>query len=400
MFTKLYTIEELKEMWTEVLLNHTSKVTKITDGSVLNGTAFGNAKIGQKAIKEVAITEAHLFPNVAKGEYLDNYARLNGFGKRFGSRQSSTYIRVVAEPGTTYIPGVNVFTSTTGILFDVERVYTVGDFGYGYVKVRSQTTGSNTSVDALTINSVTNPPSGHLYCINEYEAQYGADIEDDETFSKRLREGIDTLSSGTLSMLEQIFMKINENVLKVFYNGRDASSKTIIGILTVNGIDLNNSEINDILLRAEKFLSTSEMRSIDGSGTINVILRNVEWQPIDISFRTELEASYNASLVRKEIQIRLSKYLDYRFWKTGQRVEWDTLLEIVKNTEGVKYVNDTYFYPHADIAIDVRKLPRIRGFQMLDSAGNIVQDFQGNLNPIYYPNEVDFALQAAVLQNI
>jgi hypothetical protein len=131
-----------------------------------------------------------------------------------------------------------------------------------------------------------------------------------------------------------------------------------------------------------------------------IFLRNVEFQPIDISFRCELEPSYDPDEVRKQTQIRLSKYIDYRYWITGQKVEWDNMLQIIKNTEGVKYVNDSYFFPNNDVSIDIYKLPRIRGFQMLDLSGSLIRDFQGVLNPVYYPNEIDFSLQATVLRTI
>ncbi|HSY76113.1 MAG TPA: hypothetical protein VK890_04610, partial [Bacteroidia bacterium] len=179
MFTKLTTIEELKQIFIETLLNQTNAVTKVSDMSGLNGIAFGAAKLAQKQLKDVAILEGHMFPDVAYGNYLDDYARLNGAGQRFGANQSSVYVRVVGSLGTSYIPGTNVFVSTTGVNFDLENPYVIGPFGFGYVKTRSQTTGSSTQVDPLVITSVTNPPAGHQYCINEYKANFGLDTEDD-----------------------------------------------------------------------------------------------------------------------------------------------------------------------------------------------------------------------------
>jgi uncharacterized phage protein gp47/JayE len=400
MFTQLTTIEELKQIFVECLINQTNAVTKVSDMSVLNGVAFGSAKLAQKAIKDIAILEGHMFPDVAYGNYLDDYARLNGVGQRFGANQSSTYVRVVGAVGTSYIPGTNVFVSTAGVQFDLENPFVIGSFGFGYVKVRSQTTGSSTQVDPLTITTVTNPPAGHQYCINEYKALFGIDAEDDDTFRQRVKQGPDLLSRGTLDMLTQVFTKINQNVLQVFYTGRDPTGKIIISILSVDGIDLNASELNDILVRAEKFLSISEMRSVDGSGTINMVLQNVSWQPIDISFRANIDSSYNPDDVRKNIQVRISKYLDYRYWQQGQNVYWSDLLDIVKYTAGVQAVNDNLFFPNADVVIDSIMLPRLRGFLMLDMNGNIIEDFQGSLNPIYYPSAPDFSFIASALQNI
>lgn len=399
MFTEISTVQELKEAFVEIMLNKTDKISKISNGSVNNGIAFGVAKNGQKMIKDVAILEAKLFPDGAFGEHLDDIATLNGISQRFGARQSSTYIRIVGDVDTVYSPGVNVFTSSTGVKFDLEKVIKIPEFGYTYAKIRSQNVGKSTKVDALTINQVSSPPNGHKYCINEYAAQYGSDNENDDEFRKRIKEGSNILARGTISMLEQSFMKINENIMKIYHNGFDGMGRTVISILTVNGIDLNPQEINDIITRSEKFFNITEMRPTGVNGA-NVVLKNIEWEPIDISVRLQLETNYNADEVRREMQIKLNKYLDYRYWKLGQRVEWSDLLEVVKNTQGVKYVNDSFFYPRNDLTIDLRKLPRIRGFQMLNLDGSIIKDMQGNLNPIYYPNEADFSYQSTVLRTI
>jgi len=399
MFTKLTTTEEYKEIFQEILINKTNNVTKITDGGVLNVIAYGIAKIAQKINKDIAILEGNIFPDTAVGKALDNIAMLYGVYQRFGARQSSTYIRVVGDPGTTYIVGTHVLKSNSGVEFDIDANYTISAFGYGYIKIRSRTTGSNTNVDALSINKMSTPPSGHKYVINEYAAQFGNDRESDDVFRKRVKEGVDLLSRSTISQVEQVFMKINENVLKVYYGGIDAQGRVVLSILTENGIDLNTSELNDIVLRAEKFFSLTEFRPSNFNG-YGVVLQNVQWQPIDISMRVDIDPAFVTDDVRKEIQIRINKYLDYRYWRAGNKVEWDNLLDIVKHTDGVRYVSDSYFFPSVDLQTEVLKLPRVRGFQMLDLDGNILEDLQGNLNPIYYPQEKDFGFQATVLQNI
>jgi hypothetical protein len=200
-------------------------------------------------------------------------------------------------------------------------------------------------------------------------------------------------------MIEQVFMKSNENILKVYYGGVDVFGRTVLMVLTENGIDLSTAEINDLLLRSEKFFSLVEFRPANFNG-YGVTIKNVDWQPIDISMRIDIEPSFSPDNVRKDMQIRINKYLDYRYWRAGSILEWDNLLDIAKNTNGVRYVNDAYFFPSSDLQTDMFKLPRIRGFQLLDLNGNLIQDFSGNLNPIYYPNEKDFGFMASVLQTI
>lgn len=102
MITKVNnTISFLKNLWVETFLNKTDKVSDITDNSVLNAAAYATAKVAQKAIKDVAIVEAQIFPETAAGDYLDRAASLFGVTARYGALGSSTYIRVYAEPGTT-----------------------------------------------------------------------------------------------------------------------------------------------------------------------------------------------------------------------------------------------------------------------------------------------------------
>ena len=146
MITKVSnTIANLKNLWIEMFLNKTDKVSNIADGSVLNAVAFGTAKVAQKAIKDIAIVEAQIFPTSATGTYLDKSAALFGVSPRKQALGSSTYIRVYAEPGTLYEVGTT-FISKNGIRFIVDKPFTVDNSGYVYVSVRSVITGSATNV--------------------------------------------------------------------------------------------------------------------------------------------------------------------------------------------------------------------------------------------------------------
>jgi hypothetical protein len=400
MITEITNTESLKEIFVETLLNKTDKVTKVTDGSVLNGVAFGVAKLAQKTLKDIAVIEAHLFSDSAYGQYLDDYAALNGISVRAGAAQSSLYIFLSGTPGTFYQSGIQTFGGNNGIVFDLENDTTIPAIGWTYTKIRSQQLGSNANVDALTINKVTPVPVGHSYCINEYSGGGGRDVEDDDTYRQRIREEINSLARQTLSYLEQVFMKINPNVLRIFNLGYNQLNEVILGIATVNGIDLSPTEMNDFIVKGEKYFSISDMRPNNGLNFIGVELRNIDWQPIDISFRCDIDGSYNIDTVRKAIQVNLNKTLDYRFWDWTKKIEWDDLLQIVKATTGVVGVLDTYFYPNQDIVIDKYRLPRIRGFRMLDYNGSIITDIQGILNPIYFPSNPDFAFQSTVLATI
>lgn len=394
------TSEERKQLIAEILLNKTTKINKITDNSVINAIAYSTGKVAGKAEKDIIQALGKLFPDTAYGSQLDQVLQDNGLPSRFGASQSSTYVKVVGDVGTQYIAGTHTFTSSEGLQFDIEEGTTLGVEQFDYIKVRSIDSGLKTNVKPATINKITPIPTGHKFCVNEYQATGGRNIEDDVLVRQRIKEGANVLARGTIAMLEQVFMKINTNILRCVYQGINANGQLKIAIVTQNGIDLNKSELNTLLVRGEKFFGLSELRPF-GRQSYGIELVNIQWQTFDISFRAELLGSAIPDDVRIEIQTKISKYLDFRYFNAGvDKIEWDNLLAIVKNTKGIKYVPDEYFYPHVDMATDVNKLPRLRGFLMLNLQGGVINTIAGTLNPVYYNSVADFSLQSTILRSI
>lgn len=398
MITKIIPIQELKQMFLEIFLNKTDKVNDIGADSVLNGIAYGCGKVGQKCLVNQSIVEGHIFPDTAYGEYLDQLASIRGVAPRFGAAGSSTYVRLIADEGTTYLKDVNSFTSTSGINFSLEEDVVIGINGYAYAKVRCDQTGLDTNVDPLSINKVNPIPTGHIACTNEYRATGGRDVEDDDLFRQRIKDSINQLARTTLSYLEQVFMKINNNVLRLHKGGIDADGRLNLIVVSVNGQDFTDDEFNEILSRSEEFLSLTEL--LRTSTDYALKLNNVDWLPVDVEFRVDIDPAYDQDRVRREIQIQMSKLFDYRFWEYGDKVEWENLLFAAKNVDGVRYVPDTHFYPHADINVPKYRLSRIRGFVLRDLDGNIIEDNGGVLSEVYYPNDIDEAYQASILTTI
>ena len=398
MITKITPVEELKQIFLEIFLNKTDKVSDVSDDSVLNAIAYGNAKLTQRTLTNQAIIEGHIFPDSAYGEYLDNLAAIRGVAPRFGAVGSTTYVRVTADEGTSYIAGIHTFTSTSGIVFDLEESGVVGINGYAYLKVRSQQSGLNTNVDALSINKVSPIPQGHISVINEYAATGGSDQESDTLFRERIKTNMNQMSRTTLSYLEQVFMKINPRVLRLHKGGIDSDGKFNLIVVSVNGQNFTTAEFDEILSKSEEYLSLSELLR-EGSD-FALKLNNVDWLPVDIEFRADIDPAYDIDSVRKNIQIQMNKLFDYRFWKYGDKIEWENMLYAAKNVEGVRYVPDTHFYPQADINVPKYRLPRIRGFIMRDLDGNIIEDNNGALSDVFYPNEEDRSYQESVLTMI
>jgi hypothetical protein len=399
MITKITTVQELKQMFLEIFLNKTDKVTDISQESVLNAIAFGCAKIGQKVLTNLAVAEGHLFPDSAYGNYLDELAKIRGVSDRFTALGSSTYLRIVGDEGTTYNKDTNKFYSSSGITFQLEEdTITIPADGYIYCKIKSLETGLKTNVDPVSINRLDNSPQGHVACTNEYKAQGGIDNEADDLFRTRIKENVNQLARNTISYLEQIFMKINSRVLKIYRGGIDSDSRLNLYIVPVNGVNFTEQEFNEILTQSNEFLSLPELFYSENEFSLK--LNNVDWLEVNVDFRVDINPSYDYDVVRKSIQIQIGKLFDYRYWKYGDKIEWDNMLFAVKGVDGVRYVPDASFYPNHDINVPKYKLPRVKGFIMRDLNGNVLSDNANVLNSFYYPNDPDYSYQQTVISSI
>ena len=128
--------------------------------------------------------------------------------------------------------------ASTGIAFTLEQDVVIGANGYAYGKVRATSNGANTNVDPLSINRMNVIPQGHLSVTNEYRASGGRDYEDDELFRQRIKDSVNQLSRNTMSYMEQVFMKINDRVLRLHKGGVTADGKMNLIVVSVNGQDL------------------------------------------------------------------------------------------------------------------------------------------------------------------
>lgn len=400
MITKVTSIQSLKQMFIEILLNKTDKLTDISNESVLNGIAFGVGKIGQKCLTNQAIIEGHIFLDTAYGSYLDDAASRKGVAPRFSASGSTTYIRLVGNVGTIYLKNINKFVSSNGVIFSLENDVTIGSQGFEYSKIKSDSVGLLTNVPPVSISKMTQTPNGHSACTNEYKASGGRDLESDDIFRIRCKESVNQLARNTISYIEQILMKINNDVLKVKKGGVDGSGKLHLTVISINGRDFTDDEFNEMISQSEDFLSINELLNSSDASTFSLVLNNPVWMPVDIEFRVDIDPNADKDIVRKDLQIQMSKLFDYRYWKTGDKIEWENLLFIAKNTVSVRYVPDTNFSPRADMMVPYNKIPRIRGFILRDLYGNIIFDNNNVLSSFYYPSEPDYSFQASVLTTI
>ena len=390
MITKIYTIERLKSLVAELFYNKTTKVTAASDESVINALFYGVAKVGQKAMKDIALVESHLFPQYAYGDYLDNVAALFGVPARYSASGSSTYLLIRASEGTTYEQATHVFSGENGIDFELTEDFVMGADGFAYVKVRSTSIGAVTNVNANTITKINPVPAGHIGVTNEYAAIGGRDAESDNDFRLRIIHHPNILAQKTLTFLAEIFRTVNEDVLRVLNYGVDSDSKLTLAIVLQNGADLSESELANLLDSSKSYFAYSDL--LPNGNDAGVKLVNPIWYPIGgdtlsdtgIDFRVQIYDNYDVAEVRKNIQIAISNYIDFRYWDWSKQIEWDDLLSIVKGIDGVRYVPDLYFNPRYDITVPQGQLPRVKKFRMRDLDGNILFENE-SLVSVFYP---------------
>ena len=386
MKTKVSSITELKSIATEFILNETNKLSKLSVGSIFNAVAYGIARIGQKALREIAIIESQLFPEYAVGDTLDTVARRYGIFSRLGASQSSVYIYLYADSGTVYSKNTCKFTSNDGITFTLNDDITIDSNLYAYALATSVESGEKANVAPLSITSCINAPMGHKFCTNTFAAYGGRNIESDDEFRTRIENVNNSISTKTLEYLSQVALNFNSNILKFVHLGT-YQGKTKLGIYTQSGSALSDSELTNLAIQMREFLALSD---ISENLEQRVYFSNVDYTSVDIS----MKLSYNDNLysvddIYSAIQKKIISYVDYRYLNTNNNISWISLYELIKNTEGIIDLNYGDFLINGgqnDVVINKSLLPRFRQMLIYDLNGNSLLDTEKiNYMPFVYP---------------
>jgi hypothetical protein len=222
---------------------------------------------------------------------------------------------------------------------------------------------------------------------NEFLATGGRDNENDDDFRLRIKQHPNIKAQKTIPYLTTVFQLENSDVLLLRNLGYDSDGLLNIMVLLQNGVDLTISELSNLLDSVEGYFSLSDLNK-DGD-TIGIKLVNPTWSELEIELRADIRTNFDSDQLRKNMQIEMSRYLDIRNWFNGKIVEWDDLLQIAKETDGVKYVPDTFFTLNgitSDLTPVDNTFPRIKRFVLYDLDGNLISDSNSVLSPIFYPN--------------
>lgn len=386
MRTQITSITELKNIALEILLSKTNKLSKVSPGSVFNAVAYCISKIGQKALKEIALIESQLFPDYATGEYLDLVAKRYGINSRLGATKSSGYIYLYGTKGTVYNKNQVQFISNDGISFVLDNDVTIDENLYTYAHITSTTTGSNSNVAPLSIINCQNPPIGHNYCINTFATYGGRDKETDDELRDRIVNITNSISNKTLEFLTQIALNYNSNILKIVNLGT-YQGKTQLGVYTQSGANLTQSELNNLGFSLREYLCLSD---VSENLEQRVVFTNVDYTPIDLSFKIDyMQDLFTINQIYNSIQAKLIDFIDYRYLNTEKNILWIDLYNLIKDTEGVVNVNFGDFLVNGEqnnIVINKKLLPKFRQMIIYDINGNVLLDNEAKkYMPFIYP---------------
>ena len=401
-------IEKLKKMFIDLVINKTSNVTKVSKGSTLNAFAYGSGKIGQKILKDGGLLEANLFPDNAVGTSLDDIAQRRGLPVRFGATTSAVYIRLLGDVGTAYLTANSVTaTGTDGLTFNLSEDVTIpsatggATVGYVYAKFDCVTAGETSNVDAYTLDAIGNAPANHDSSINDVRAFGGRDAESDDYFRERIKRGINTYATGTLTKYEQIAIMTNDLVLRLYMKGYNNTGQLQFGVATVNGVYLSAPDLLTLAAGIREFMEYSDY--LKGCECVNM-----DYTTLDIDVRIDFDSSFDIEDIRSRMQIAFQKSVEWLTWIDKDAVvEWEDLAVISASLAGVTRVYDQFLLMNgnAKTDIDVLKgtLPYFRSMTLRDSEGtlltsSVLTDSDIESNPLlYYRNQDDYEYQQTIL---
>jgi hypothetical protein len=383
-------------LFVEELLNNTNNITKISPNSVLFGFSAGTAKLMELLEKDISVFASRLNPHIATGQYLDECAKIKGVYQRLSATKSSTFVRINALPGTEYLKNTHTLVSSeNSTTFSLNNNIIISESGYAYVGVTSVQTGSNVNVSAFSISKFNIQPSGHISVYNEVKASGGNDLETDDFFRNRILLSNNLHSVSNLELCNQIALLYNSNIYKIIKLGKTSIGQIQLGVVTKNNSLLSDEELLQLSLLISNRVSISD--SFQSSYSSNIILKNVQKYPVDISFKCKISQDVKIKDIISNIQDEIMNYFSpLNFEGNKTKIEWDNLFDICKYVEGIDYIDDESFSPSSDINIGLNIYPVLRGFQILTLEGNIIFD-SNFISPVYYENIQNFSFQKTVI---
>lgn len=373
--TTFYTHNELISTFNRVFLSTNPEITKTSPNSVYMSLAAGVAALAQKSLKENALVETYLNPNLATGTRLDEIADQRGIpARQASSTESSVWVRIGANEGAEFTTD-HVFTGDHGITFRLEEGFTAGAGGFSYRRLQSIASGLIANVTAFSINRITDPPSGFLFTINETPSFGGREAETDDQFRHRIKNYTNILSFNTISKIGFLANLANPKVFRVLPLGRGDRSQIRLGIITHNGVRLTPDELSflDGTIRPQVALTDS-----------NLNFENLEPKALEIRARVQLAPNAPSNtVVFNRVQLLIDSFLRGLVYSgEANFLDWVQIYNLIALDPDIVAVSSTDFAPNTPVDLsDRRPLQLTRAsFLTLDGRSPLPGDSRALVN--------------------
>ncbi len=376
------TDSDRKSILAELFYSLQSKITKISEASIISAIFTAIARLASKAEKDIAVYMARLFPMFSSGEHLDDTAELFGVHSRQGSTNSYTILKIYASQGTQYLQNTHTFKSISGVVFELISDYVVDNSGILFVLVRSVTQGSSSNVEPMTITNVSPKPVGHLLVLNESYSVGGYDQESDISLRSRIMSVPSLLSIGSLAYLEQAMIKLQPLVYKIYSNGQNEFGKIIIKILTWNSQPLSQNQLNELSEQIGPYLSLRDSQYFNLKNH-SVHLSNIDYFYIDIVMKIQIESNANIEFVRRDMQSNIIKLISVDKLAQGSILQWEDIYVACLKTKGVIQIPSESFSWKNDFIFNKPHFPVLRGFVLYDLSGVLLANISTEIKQLY-----------------
>lgn len=313
-------------------------------------------------------------PLKALGSDLDAIGVSRGLA-RLGASAASAVLEFTGTIGTTIPVGFQV-RDAAGVVYQttesgVIAANTLASSVNGLKKLVAQSvvTGAASQSERGSLNSMVNAANvtgGTLVSVtNPGPSVGGADIESDDQYRSRIISYLSALNQGTRVFYEAQVRSIDPSVVRVYVSKG-------LGAHTVNVYPVSRS--------GATYTSPQLTAIAAGLGPVtpvqvSVNVQNLSYTSIDIAFTGTVKNGFTATDVLNNVAYNISNFLDWSVWGFGTTVQWDDLLALASNSDGVDKISPGTFTPSMDTAVAVNSLPKLTSITFTDATSQAVSSF-------------------------
>ena len=320
-----------QEIETSIIQNFASLCSTVVNfmlGSVIRGIITAISGTLADIWNDLVQSKRQSFIDTSSGLDLDTLANRRGLTRNAAS--ASSVILVFSGTVGTVVPQGTQVISTTGITYQTTTALTIASTNPGYngpavseslgnsVIAESTIVGAVSMVPANSLNSLVTPITGISAMNNPVPSQGGADAEDDDIFSIRIREQISLDDQSTQAYYEAAVMAIDATVLRALaVKGSDGG---------VNVILVKNS--GAAYTTAYLHIDAAAIQAVQRSFT-SLICSNISFTGLAIAFNTTLATGTVLADYYVQIANAIADLIDWKRLDFGSTITLDSIANAI-----------------------------------------------------------------------